>query len=591
MRATTALENTQRRSKISIIPRRTDFPCSQVSNIVVKLPTGKRLVDGISFSVGRGEFVSILGSSGAGKSLTLRCIVGLTQPCEGEITLTGPAGKAYRTTRVKANELRRARRHIGLIFQGSNLVKRLTVLENVMLGRLGHIHPLRSWLLGFKDSEAREAMEALDRVNMASFAARVTGSLSGGEMQRVSIARAIFQKPLIYLADEPISSVDPKNAEAIMSILLPLSRETPVIGAFHQPATVAKYCTRVIGIRGGKMVYDGPANLSVRQLERVYGDSDNEFHAGSGRRWATDVVRVGIATRPASTRASGSAGLVSQWITTSALIPFRQELPFLDWKKEVARQRWKSIVAAAIVVGLTVFASWRCNVDVYLFVAGIGKGISLLQMFFPDWSSFMSMLQPLGVTAVMALIATILGMCLSLPCALAASSNIAPPVVRRVMRAFIALERGLPEIVQMLLLIVIFGLGAVPGPIALAVSSIGMLAKLLADSIEEIEPQMLEAVAGTGARPSQIIRYAVIPQILPSLLANGLFRFEFNVRAGVILGAIGAGGIGYVMSTSMNSMDYQRACMATLLTLGLVFASERVSDFFRARILGGGQLP
>lgn len=197
------------------------------------------------------------------------------------------------------------------------------------------------------------------------------------------------------------------------------------------------------------------------------------------------------------------------------------------------------------------------------------------------------MIKPLGVTAVMALIATIMGMCLSLPCALAASTNIAPPVVRQVMRAFIALERGLPEIVQMLLLIAIFGLGAVPGLVALSFSSIGMLAKLLADAIEEIEPHMLEAVEGTGATRSQVIRYAVIPQILPSLLANGLFRFEVNVREGVILGAVGAGGIGYVMMTSMNSMEYQKACLAMLLTLVLVFFSERISDFFRARIMGG----
>ena len=136
--------------------------------------------------------------------------------------------------------------------------------------------PLRSWVLGFKDSEAREAMEALDRVNMTSFAARMAGSLSGGEMQRVSIARAIYQRPLIYLADEPISSLDPKNAEAIMSILQPLSRETPVIGAFHQPAIVARYCTRVIGIRAGQVVYDGQAQLTGRQLEKIYGDSSSE---------------------------------------------------------------------------------------------------------------------------------------------------------------------------------------------------------------------------------------------------------------------------------------------------------------------------
>jgi len=248
----------------------------RVSNIVVTLPNGKRLVDDISFTVGRGEFVAVLGSSGAGKSLTLRCIVGLTKPNQGEIALEGPTGKTYKTTTRKASELRRARRHIGLIFQGANLVKRLTVLENVMLGRLGYINPLRSWFFGFKDSEARDAMMALDRVKLAHFAARMAGSLSGGEMQRVSIARAIYQRPLIYLADEPISSLDPKNAESIMKILQPLSRETPVIGAFHQPALVAKYCTRAIGVRMGKIVYDGPAQMSPRELENIYGGTDSE---------------------------------------------------------------------------------------------------------------------------------------------------------------------------------------------------------------------------------------------------------------------------------------------------------------------------
>jgi len=247
-----------------------------VSNIEVTLPNGKTLVDNVSLSAVRGEFVAILGSSGAGKSLTLRCIVGLTKPRRGDITIIGEAGKVYHTTGVDAKGLRRARRHIGLIFQGSNLVKRLTVLENVMLGRLGFINPLRSLCLGFKDSEARQAMEALDRVKLAPLAARLAGSLSGGEMQRVSIARAIHQKPLIYLADEPISSLDPKNADTIMQILQPLSRETPVIGAFHQPAMVARYCTRAIGIRAGKIVYDGSPQLSARQLESIYSGSDSE---------------------------------------------------------------------------------------------------------------------------------------------------------------------------------------------------------------------------------------------------------------------------------------------------------------------------
>jgi phosphonate transport system permease protein len=280
---------------------------------------------------------------------------------------------------------------------------------------------------------------------------------------------------------------------------------------------------------------------------------------------------------------------------------FRQEPPildskfldwkFLEWKKSIAGQRGKQAVIALVLVLLVALTAWRCNVDVQSLVTGIDKGLPLVGMFFPpDWSSLVSMLQPLAVTVVMAMAATILGMCLSLPCALAAASNLAPPPLRLLMRSFIALERGLPEIVQLLLLIAIFGLGVVPGLVALSFSSIGMLAKLLADGIEEIEPQMLESVAGTGATRSQVIRYAVIPQILPSLFANGLFRFEFNIRAGVMLGAVGAGGIGYVMRTAMNAMDYQRACMAVLLTLAMVFSTERISDFFRARILGGGLL-
>ncbi len=278
-------------------------------------------------------------------------------------------------------------------------------------------------------------------------------------------------------------------------------------------------------------------------------------------------------------------------MSASSTVSLVQETPFLEWKRGIAGQRSKQVAIAAGIALLVALSAWRCDVNFAVLVKGLAKGLSLLGMFFPpEWSGLADMMQPIAVTAVMAMIATVMGMCLSLPCALAASSNIAPAPVRQVMRAFIALERALPEIVQMLLLIALFGLGPVPGLVALSFGSIGMLAKLLADTIEEIEPQMLEAVEVTGATRSQVIRYAVIPQILPSLLANGLFRFEVNVRAGVILGAIGAGGIGYVMSTSMRSMDYQRASMATLLTLALVFGSERISDFFRGRILGGGPL-
>src|SRR5262249_42009006 len=149
-------------------------------------------------------------------------------------------------------------------------VRRLTVLENVMIGRLGRINPLRSWLYGFTDREAADAMEALGRVGMAEVAGRQTGSLSGGEVPRGADARAGGQQPLCYLADEPIASPDPKNSRAIMRLLQPLASEQPILGAFHQPEMTAQFCTRVIAIRNGSVIYDGDPHLTRAQLAEIY---------------------------------------------------------------------------------------------------------------------------------------------------------------------------------------------------------------------------------------------------------------------------------------------------------------------------------
>jgi phosphonate transport system ATP-binding protein len=243
-----------------------------VSQLTKKLPDGRTLLHDISFTVKRGEFVGVLGASGAGKSLTLRCILGLTRADGGEVTLQSTETDRFDLVAARGDRLRDARRRMGVIFQGFNLVKRLRVLDNVMIGRLGQISPWRSWFYGFTDAEAVEAMAALQRVKMEACAERITGTLSGGEMQRVAIARAIFQRPAIYLADEPIASLDPSNSLAIMKLLQPLARETPVLGVFHQPDMTARFCTRVIGIKHGRIIYDGSPLLSHAQLEEIYGN-------------------------------------------------------------------------------------------------------------------------------------------------------------------------------------------------------------------------------------------------------------------------------------------------------------------------------
>lgn len=244
----------------------------EVKNICKTAKNGRKLLDNISFRVEKGEFVGILGASGAGKTLTLRCLNGLLKPDSGSVVITDENNTARDICAISKMELRMLRRRIGVIFQGYHLVQRSTVLENVLIGRLGSINTIRSIFYGFTDKEAAEALEALEKVNMSHLAGSRVLTLSGGEKQRVAIARAIFQQPNLLLADEPISNLDPGNAKMIMKLIKPLSVSMPVVGVFHQPEMTAKYCTRVIAIKEGKIVYDGQPNLSVEQLFAVYGE-------------------------------------------------------------------------------------------------------------------------------------------------------------------------------------------------------------------------------------------------------------------------------------------------------------------------------
>ncbi len=247
-----------------------------LKNISKKLPDGRLLLKDISFHVQKGEFVGILGESGVGKTVLLRCINGLTRPDRGEVIMNGD-GNPKKINGKRGKELRTIRRKIGMIFQGSILVKRLTVLENVLTGRLGRISTVRSLIYGFTDEEVDQALRALDQVGIRSLAHRRAETLSGGEMQRVAIARAIFQEPHLLLADEPVSNLDPKNTEVVLDFLKPLTQQMAIIGVFHAPKLVSRYCTRIIGIRDGLVVYDGSPELDDAALHLIYGTEDRSL--------------------------------------------------------------------------------------------------------------------------------------------------------------------------------------------------------------------------------------------------------------------------------------------------------------------------
>lgn len=253
-----------------------------VKGLAKRLPDGKPLLRDISFQVEKGEFVAVFGESGVGKTVLLRCVNGLTAPDSGEVVINGDGGP-QRVNGKTGKELRRLRRRIGMIFQGANLVKRLSVLENVMTGRLGWINPSRSLLYGFTDQEAERALEALEKVGVKHLAFRRAETLSGGEMQRVAIARALLQEPYLLLADEPVASLDPKNASAVLDCLKPLTAQMAIIGVFHHLDIVRKYCTRAIGIRDGVVAYDGKPDVPRDVLNAVYGSEPRAWPVAAGQ--------------------------------------------------------------------------------------------------------------------------------------------------------------------------------------------------------------------------------------------------------------------------------------------------------------------
>ena len=233
---------------------------------------GKTVLRDISLSVTEVGITAIIGPSGTGKSTLLRCINRLVEPTSGSIRIGG-----LDICKFSGSDLRAARRRIGMIFQEFNLVDRLSVMENVLCGRLGYISAWRAWLRSFPQENIDMAFDLLEHVGLSEFATVRADSLSGGQRQRVGIARALMQQPQILLADEPTASLDPKTSVEIMELLLELSvsLQMPVLVNMHDVILAKRFAARMIGLSEGSMVFDGPpAELDDRQLTLIYGGEE-----------------------------------------------------------------------------------------------------------------------------------------------------------------------------------------------------------------------------------------------------------------------------------------------------------------------------
>lgn len=233
---------------------------------------GKAVLKDISFTVSGQSTTAIIGPSGTGKSTLLRCINRLIEPTSGRILLSGQDICSLRGT-----ALREARRRIGMVFQEYNLVERLSVMENVLCGRLGYISPWRAWLRKFPQEDIDRAFDLLEMVGLADFARARADELSGGQRQRVGIARAVMQEPHILLADEPTSSLDPKTSVEIMELLRAVAekRDIPVLVNIHDVTLGRRFSDRVIGMCKGEVLFDDvPSALRDEHLKQIYGGED-----------------------------------------------------------------------------------------------------------------------------------------------------------------------------------------------------------------------------------------------------------------------------------------------------------------------------
>jgi phosphonate transport system ATP-binding protein len=250
----------------------------EVRNLRVRFPNGHEALKDVSLDVGRGEFICIIGRSGAGKSTLLRCLNGLLVPTQGRIVVDGTT-----VTGMSGAERRRLQRRIGFIFQEYNLVERLSVMNNVLAGRLGHRPAFPSSLYIFSRSDREIALRSLERVDLAHRARQRADSLSGGEKQRVAIARALTQEPLAILADEPVASLDPELAWSVMTDLQRTAKESnfPTLVTIHDVNLARAFADRVVGIADGVIVFDGPPEaLDEEALIRVYKGSTPAFAVG-----------------------------------------------------------------------------------------------------------------------------------------------------------------------------------------------------------------------------------------------------------------------------------------------------------------------
>lgn len=552
------------------------LPLIVVRGLCVRAPNGTAILDGIEFSAEGPELIAILGPSGSGKTTLLRALAGLVPAAAGEVWVLGTC-----LGRCSGSELRAVQNRLGFVWQDGALGGRLTALTNVLCGRLNRDQPWREWLGFFPAGQRQQAFAALQRLRIGHLAGRRADSMSGGERQRVGIARALHGNPGILLADEPVASLDPRVAAEVLGDLVQLARSErkPTLVSLHQVDFARRFADRVIALNQGRVVFDGPPSAFTDSiLQRIYAAPANE-------------VALTRQVPPSRDRVEGMDA--SQVFGTGS-----ESRSDADVLPPPAWQSGRGLIWGLGIGALYLVALQAARVNLGELARGVPAMASFAWRLLPpqwDWDTlrwlgvtvpYPVVLGSLWETVMMALLGTTLGALGALPLCLLAARNLAPHrALYRSTRLLLNANRAIPDIVFALVLVAAVGLGPFSGTLALGIASVGSLAKVYAEAIESADPAPRLALEATGAGRLFAFRYGLLPQALPTMLSYTLLSFEHNVRSATILGLVGAGGIGFLVSKYLSLFQYPKLSGAILLVMVAVTLLDRLSDALRRRLI------
>jgi len=532
-------------------------------------------LDGVDLDVRPGELVAVIGPSGAGKSTLLRCINRLVEPTSGEVCFRGES-----VTALPRGGLRALRAQMGMVFQQHNLIARTPVLANVLHGRLGEVPLYRSLTGAYAPADKKEALALLATVGLENQARQRAGTLSGGQMQRVGICRALMQRPKLLLADEPIASLDPASAKSVMDCLQDAVRQRGLacIVNLHQVSFAREYATRIVGLKDGAVVFDGaPDMLTDEVVGVIYGGE------------APRVKAPGLCPGPHALFEKSAAKTLSKPAQGAGLLgSFGQAFSKACGGSGAGPPRFVLFIFVLSIIALS-FRYIRVNPLHVL--TGFPRFVQFFSAnFLPpnvDYVSgnFTIIWARVLDTLLFAVVGTYISAVLAFLLGLLMSKEMNPlPPVRVLVRFCVSFLRNVPLLIWATVMIFIFGIGPMVGVMALVLATLGFLARSYADSMDDIAGTRLEALRSTGAGYWQVLFHGLVPAFIPAWVNWTLFSFEINIRASAVLGMVGAGGLGFLIQANLDLRGFRRAMSLILILMAMVLATELLMNLLRKRL-------